>query len=395
MVLFYLNKAKLNKQGYCPIYCRITYLKKRKQFSSGQFVKPEHWQAKEQKVSQVGINGQYINTQLSVLIEKIRKAHLSVQLEKNHYTVDDIIQQYIGKPSKEKTLIIQYFKDYLKKLKKLVGIEIKNPTYKKSEQTCVHISDFIQWKFKKKDIFFESLNLQFLEDFDYYLKTEKKHKQITINKSIQLFKRMVKTALAEGIVSKDPFILYKAKRVKRDVIYLNDKELKKLEKHSFQQPRLEMVKDLFIFCCYTGLAYLEMSSLSKKHIIKNFDGRKWIKMNREKTSKIISIPLLKKAKEILKKYDGDKALLPSISNQKFNSYLKEIADIVGIDKRLTHHTARKTFATTVLLYNDVPMEIVSELLGHSNMNITQAHYGKIVQKKVSEEMRQLAKKLKN
>src|SRR5690606_37397657 len=112
-------------------------------------------------------------------------------------------------------------------------------------------------------------------------------------------------------------------------------------------------------------------------------------------SKTISIPLLKKAKEILKKYDGDKALLPSISNQKFNSYLREIADIVGIDKRMTHHTARKTLATTVLLNNDVPMEIVSELLGHSSMNITQAHYGKIVQKKVSDEMKQLSKKLKN
>jgi integrase len=173
------------------------------------------------------------------------------------------------------------------------------------------------------------------------------------------------------------------------IIYLTDEELKQLEKHSFSQPRLQQVKDLFIFCCYTGLAYAEMSSLTTKNIEIGFDGNEWIQMIRKKTNRKISVPLLPKAKEILEKYNNE---LPRISNQKFNSYLKEISALLSIDKKLTHHIARKTFATTVLLFNNVPMEIVSELLGHSNMNITMSHYGKVVQKKVSDAIHEFYKK---
>ncbi len=136
-----------------------------------------------------------------------------------------------------------------------------------------------------------------------------------------------------------------------------------------------------------------MASLTKKNIVTKFDNKPWIDIYRLKTKKQLSVPLLPKAISILEKYQNNKCLLPKISNQKFNSYIKEIAEIIGIEKRLTHHVARKTFASTVLLYNDVPMEIVSELLGHSNMAITQEHYGKIVQKKISEEMSKLTKKL--
>jgi integrase/recombinase XerD len=184
----------------------------------------------------------------------------------------------------------------------------------------------------------------------------------------------------------------KFKNYKTVIIYLTGEELKKLEKYNFSQVRLQQVKDLFIFCCYTGLAYTEMSTLTTKNIEMGFDGNEWIQMIRKKTNKKISIPILPKAREILDKYN-DK--LPTLSNQKFNSYLKEISELVGIDKKLTRHTARKTFATTVLLFNNVPMEIVSELLGHSNMNITQAHYGKVFHKKVSNEIKKLNDKLRS
>ena len=178
------------------------------------------------------------------------------------------------------------------------------------------------------------------------------------------------------------------------MIYLSVLELSNLEKQKFSQIRLSNVQDLFIFCCYTGLAFNEMAHLEKQHIQIGFDGINWIKMKREKTQGLISIPILPKAQEIMDKYSNSNDLIfPSISNQKFNSYLKEIADILGIEKRLTHHIARKTFASTVLLYNDVPMEIVSELLGHSKMSTTQESYGKIVQKKVSEEIKKIKVKI--
>jgi integrase/recombinase XerD len=185
--------------------------------------------------------------------------------------------------------------------------------------------------------------------------------------------------------------LYKNKKYKTVIVYLTDEELKQLEKHAFSQPRLQQVKDLFIFCCYTGLAYAEMSSLTTKNTEIGFDGDEWIQMTRKKTNRKISVPVLPKAKEILNKYNNE---LPSISNQKFNSYLKEISALLSRDEKLTHHIAKKTFLTNELLFNNLPMEIVSELLGPSNMNITQSHYGKIVQKKVSEEFHKLNDKLR-
>jgi integrase len=153
-----------------------------------------------------------------------------------------------------------------------------------------------------------------------------------------------------------------------------------------------MVKNLFVFCCYTGLAYNEMASLKRAHIQKGFDGNEWIQMKRKKTGKIVSVPLLPRAKEVLQHYaNSSELMLPKISNQKINSYLKEMGAILGIQKRITHHTARKTFASTVLLNNDVPMEVVSEILGHSSIKITQEYYGKIVQKRISEEMKRIGR----
>ena len=183
--------------------------------------------------------------------------------------------------------------------------------------------------------------------------------------------------------------------LKKEVIFLTQEELAVFENHLFEQPRLELVKNLFVFCCYTGLPYNEMANLREEHIVEGFDGNQWIKMKRGKTGKLVSVPLLPKAKQLLKLYANDSEyLLPRISNQKINSYLKEIAGIFGIKKRLTHHTARKTFASTVLLNNEVPMEIVSELLGHSSIKITQEYYGKIVQRRISEEMKRISDKLK-
>lgn len=239
----------------------------------------------------------------------------------------------------------------------------------------------------------KDLDYSFIVEFEYYLKTQKLQKQITINKELQRFKKVVKTAVVGKLIDSFPFAEHKGKKITTTVIYLNSEELQHLEKYCFSQPRLEQVKDMFVFCCYTGLAYAEMSKLESKHIEPGFDGMRWIKMVREKTGKAVSVPLLPKALSILEKYQDNQSLLPVISNQKFNSYLKEIADILGIEKKLTHHIARKTFATTVLLYNDVPMEIVSELLGHSKISITQEHYAKVVQKKVSEHITALGSKL--
>lgn len=390
-VLFIIKLAKKNKLGYCPLNCRITYRNKRKEFASGLKVQPEKWDSELQMVEEEPLT----NTNLEIIKGKIQKAYFSLELESKDFTVVDIVRKYLYKPEQDKTYVVFYYSSYLKRLHKLIGKEIKESTYKKFEYVGNDLKKFVKSRYGKNDIPLDELKLQFLEDFDFYLKTKKKQKQITINKSLQRLRKVVKVAHAEGLINPDPFALHKPKRVRKMVTYLSVEELETLETYDFKLSRLELVRDLFVFCCYTGLAYREMKELRKKHIIQNFDGKPWIKIKREKTGKNLSIPILKKASEIISKYSGHEDLIfPAYSNQKINAYLKEIAVILGIETHLTHHVARRTFATTILLFNDVPMEIVSELLGHSSIKITQDYYGKIVQEKVGLVMAELTNKLK-
>lgn len=394
-ILFLLSKSKLNKQNKAPIRCRITFYGERKIFSTGLYIEPKHWHSKLQKAKPPNEENTFINNELSLIKNKINQAFLLLQVQEEDFTVEDIYAQYVGKPITKNIGIIHHYNDFLEKYKKLIGIEIKQVTWNKFNYILNDLKDFLQWKYKQKDFYLKDLDMEFISDFEYYLKVNKEQKQITINKALQRFKKVVKTAVEAKIINKFPFNEHKAKSVKNQIVYLTVEELNKLEEYSFSQKRLQEVADMFIFCCYTGLAYNEMNQLQPKHIITGFDDNQWIQMQREKTQKMISLPLLSKAIAIIEKYGNNDNvyILPRISNQKFNSYLKEIAEIVGIEKNLTHHIARKTFATTILLYNDIPMEIVSELLGHSKITITQEHYGKIVQKKVSEHILKLGKKL--
>ena len=177
------------------------------------------------------------------------------------------------------------------------------------------MASFISFKYHKKDFSLNKLNQQFLSDFEYYLKTETK--QVTINKVIQRFRKPVKLAVSEGYLNQDSFINHKPNRTKKEVVFLSIEELNLLEKYHFEQSRLELVRDLFVFCCYTGLAYHEMANLKKEHLIKGFDGNQWIQMKREKTSKLISVPLLPRAKFLINKYEStSEYVLPKFSNQK-------------------------------------------------------------------------------
>lgn len=384
-VLFYLQRNRTNKKGKCPLRCRLTFLKKRKQFSTGLFINPNYWKSKQQKSIQLN-ESTFINNKLNLIRQELNQAYLYLQVSNKIFDVEDIYSKYKGESIKSTKTLLEVFKLHNKRLEKLVGKGYSLSTLKKFYETEKHIKSFIKKVYQRNDLLLEKLTLKHLDDLEFYLKDSLGHKQITINKIIQRVRKIIKLSIAEGFLLRDPFLLYKPKKVKLKIIYLSPSELSELENYTFRQVRLVEVRDLFIFCCYTGLAYQEMSSLTRKHIIKWKDENLWISMYRKKTDRKINIPLLPKAISILEKYNFE---LPSISNQKMNSYLKEIAEIVGIDKNITHHIARKTFATTILLYNNVPIEIVSKLLGHAKIRTTQEHYGEILQSRLSEEMRKL------
>ncbi len=352
---------------------------------------PDHWDPKKQRLLDQSDQEETTNMQLSLIEHKISKAFLMLQVGEEPFSVNDIYNQFKGKSLKQDMGIVEVWDIHNERIKKLIGKEIVMVTYQKYLESQRHLKDFIRHQYKVSDMPLRGLKISFLEDYAYYLKTVKNFQHSTLNKAIQRMRKVVKFAIGHDYLDKDPFLLYKAKSVKKEVVFLSVDELKNLEKQTFEIKRLEVIKDCFVFCCYTGLAFKEMSSLKREHIVKGFDGMDWIRIKRQKTLKTLSIPLLPKAKKIIRKYhtEGDQ-VLPVTSNARFNGYLKEIADIVGIKKRLTHHVARRTFASTVLLYNNVPMEVVSELLGHTKLATTQQSYGKIVQRKVGEEMRKLS-----
>jgi integrase/recombinase XerD len=395
-VLFLLNRVRINRKGLCPIKCRITYQKKRKEFSTGLFIKPDSWDNSLQLAKPPNPENKIINTQISLISQKINEAFLMLQVLADGFDIEDIHKKYKGEEPRAEITILGAYDLHNEKTKKLIGKDFNELSWSRYVESRRKVAKFIKVVYKKNDVKLTSLNIKFIKDLEYFYKTDLNLRQATVYRSIQRIKKIIQFAIDENFITRDPFALYKNKRYKTQITYLTVDELKLVENHTFSQRRLEQVKDMFIFCCYTGLAYQEMASLKREHIIINFDGNEWIQIVRQKTEKMVSVPLLDKPKQILFKYQNlsKNQLLPIISNQKFNSYLKEITELLSIDKRLTHHIARKTFATTVLLYNNVPMEVVSELLGHSNMKITQEHYGKVVQGNISNEIKKLSKKLK-
>lgn len=393
-ILFVISATRINKKGLVPLVCRITYLSRRKPFATGLFINPKNWNNALQQAVPIDVEHTQINTKLSLIKQEINQAFLFLQVQRNDFDVDDIYLKYKGEDIKPAKSLMEVFELHNSRMKMLIGKEYTKSTHSKFIEAKQHIEEFLYHTTRKRNIKLDDLSLKFLQDFDFYLKTQKNFKQITINKSIQRLAKIIKLAIAEGFLVTNPFLLYKPKKVINNITYLTTEELFTLENHVFSQKKLEQVRDMFVFCCYTGLPYQEMASLEAKHIVKKFDDKLWIDMFRQKTKKQFSLPLLPKALEILDKYKSDEELLPIISNQKFNSYIKEVAEIIGVEKKLTHHIARKTFATTVLLFNDVPIEVVSELLGHSKISTTQDHYAKVVKRKVSEQIINLTKKIK-
>lgn len=401
-ILFLLQKVRINKQGKCPVRCRITFNDGRHEFATGLLINPNTWYSKLQQTKPPNEENNFVNTQLSLIKNKINQAFLYLQMKGSDFDVDDLYLIYKGEKPKKENGILEVYNEYNNKIKKLIGKDIELVTYNKYLESYNHLKDFVRFKFNSTDLKLKDVKSNFLDDYDYYLKTQKgKNKQglsqSTINKAIQRFRKTLKYAISEGYLDKDPFILHTAKIVRKNIVFLTHEELLQLEKHLFKTVRIQTIKELFLFCCYTGLAFKEMSLLKKSDIITGFDNNLWLVVNRSKTERNYKVPLLPMAQRILQNYydENNELVFPKMSNQKFNEYLKEIAGIVGISKNLTHHIARKTFASTVLLYNDVPMEIVSELLGHSKLSTTQEHYAKVVQNKVSEEIKKLNKKLLN
>ena len=392
-IAFWLFKARKNKRGESPIYLRISHHNNRKSISTGYAILPERWDSKGFRIKGTQEDAKAINSYIQQTQSKLISLY-NEMLKEGDINLDRLVDKFFGRDITPMTLLelIKYHND---DFHKRIGIDYTFSTFEKYDILRKKIELFIPHKYGKKDIRLQDVNHVFAADFDFYLKDNDKNQHNTVVKYIINLKKILNMAVTNGWMPKNPISNFKATYKDVERIYLTLPELQAIEQKTFKMDRLEIVKDLFLFQCYTGLAHSDMALLSEKDISLGIDGNKWIIIRRKKTDIRSVIPLLPMALTILDKYSSDKRnnkLLPCYAIQKFNSYLQEIADLCEIGKNLTSHVGRRTFATTIALANGVSIETISRILGHSSTKITH-QYAVVTDMKVSEEMKQLKDKL--
>lgn len=397
--LFYAKNSKASKNGLIPIYQRITINGIRIELSTSRFVEKTKWNTSAGKIKGTSEEARTINSYLDILKSKIYETENWMVNNNQVINAQTFKNKLLGIDENQRTLI-QIFEDHNKKMKELVGKEFSVNTYKKYETTLSHTKEFLKSQYSLNDIAIKKVDILFLNNFDYYLRNTKNCNNNSTIKYIRNFGKIIKQSYANGWIERDPFLSYrgKVKEVERE--FLSQFEIESLLNKELRIKRLELVRDMFLFSCFTGLAYIDVFNLTKSNIGIGIDGEKWIFTHRQKTESASKIPILPTTQRLIDKYENHKQclnenrLLPILSNQKMNAYLKELADICEIEKELTFHIARHTFATTITLSNGVPIETVSKMLGHKSLRTTQ-HYAKVLDRKVSDDMAILKQKFSN
>lgn len=393
-ILFWVNNSRA-KEGLAEIYARIVVNGRRANISLKTKINPEHWDKSKGRLRTKDKGSLQVNGFIEQTRTQIFQCYMDLKASGSTFTAQSLKARFLGEDQDHKSMteLIAYHNEKMQP-------KLHYDTMRHFKTSQNYIMEYIQKEYKCSDILLKDLDYKFVIGFESFLRSYKpKHYRVeignnTIMKHIQRLRKMVRMAFHMEWIEKDPFIKFKPKLIKKEREFLTETELERLENLSCSITRLTNVKDLFLFSCYTGIAYGDIMLLTKNNIVEGEDGNLWIETNRKKTATPVKVPLLPQALEIIEKYKGDyrtsitKTLLPVLSNQKVNSYLKEIAYLSKIKKHLTFHMARHTFATTVTLTNGVPLETVSKLLGHTKLTTTQI-YARVIEKKVSEDMNEL------
>jgi integrase len=388
-ILFFIRDSRVRKDGTTSIEVVLTVNGERCAFSTGKKVKSCNWDKNKQQVKGKDEEAQSLNNYLKAIKAKLYQKEAEL-LERDFVITAELLRDaYFDKVEslKEKSLF-EVFEEHNQEQEKLVGNGVSKATYWISVYTVRLLKEFVQQKYKREDLYLRELNLNFIQAFHSFLKIDKGMAQNSSTKHLKLLKKIINLAVANSYMSINPFITYKVEREPVEIDFLDEEELRKIINFDTPLPRLERAKDMFLFGCFTGLSYIDIKTLTPEHFEKDNAGRIWIKKRRVKTGVLSRIPLLPIAKLILDKYKGGEKLLPIQDPADINKYLKDIAILCDIKKRITFHTSRHTFASTVTLANNISLEVVSKMLGHTNTRMTN-HYAKLIDKCIGEQMDKL------
>ncbi len=397
-LFFHLKISRNKKETELPIYLCITVNRVSREVSTKMKCDPIKWNVTAGRVEGKTQYAKSINDYLDIVERKVYEIRKQLLDTEKPVTAENIKTLLIGKEIKEDSyMLMKIFKKHNDQMSELVGHEFSKGTYTRYKTVYTFTLSFLQWKYKVTDMDISKLDYEFISQFEFWLKSVRKCNHKTTMQYLRNFNKIVNHCLRSGWLPKNPFIMFKMTDREVERTALTETELQSIMDEQFSIDRLSIVKDIFLFSCFTGLSYADVRKLKRSDIYIGIDGAQWLTSRRQKTEVTARIPLLAPAITIIKRYEShsqcvlNDLVLPVISNQKLNAYLKEIADVCGIKKVLTFHIARHTFATTVTLSNGVPIETVSKLLGHKNLRTTQ-HYAKILDKKISEDMKVLRNK---
>lgn len=378
--ILFLTRKRVNSTGLASISVRISISGDKAEFSSLQFVKPEMWSPTGRAIGRTK-EAVTINDALDKIKIALDK-HYKAILEKDGYvTADKLRDTYLGKEIRENT-VLSLYDIKIEQKQSLVGKTIRCTTLSKYLATRKRVADFMLYKYKKEDLQIREVDFQFITDYEVYLKSVCDCGHNSTVKHLRYLKQIITNALKNRYITHDPFdeLSLSYKPVHKQ--FLIEPEIKKLLSKKFDSQRLEEVRDIFAFQCFTGIAYIDVANLTTDNIFEDGFGQKWLRLSRQKSDVEANIPLLEIPLSIIRKYRklGSDKLLPMHSNQKMNEYLKEISNLCGINKKLTTHCGRHTFGT-IMLTKGVSIESVSKMLGHTNITTTQI-YAKILNEKI-------------
>lgn len=394
-LFFFLKAPKNQKSDERYIYLRLTVDGISNELSTKRMWNISRWDQATGRAKSTKEDALKLNAYLDVFRANVYGIKSQLMLAGKEITAEVLKKHLTGK-GEEKRWLLEIFQKHNDEIKALIGKDYANRTHQRYRTTYDHTKAFIMWKYQKEDLELKELDYEFVKDFSVWLKTIKSCNHNSSMKYITTLKTVLLECKRKKWLKEDPFSEFKTSLDEVEIIPLDEAELAAIERKVFDIERLELVKDIFLFSCYTSLAYTDVANLKRSQITL-VNGEKWINTRRQKTGTPQRIPLLDLPLQIMEKYKDHQrclndAMVPILTNQKMNAYLKEIADTCGIKKRLTFHIARHTFATTVALANGVPIETVSSILGHKKLAQTQ-HYAKIVDLKKMEDMKALKQKL--
>jgi len=391
-VLVYIIKTRKLRNGECPVLLRVTIDGVYSDIRINRSVKEEIWDAKLGMCRGKSREANELNDYIRSLHTRLYEIHRNMVLQDEYFTPEILLKKLFNKETTK--TVLTFFKEHNEDCRRRIGLDYAYSTINRYDNCYKSLQVVIEKEYGKSDITFTEFTSQLIRKYELYLTVDKGLSQNTLVRYMKVIKKVSTLALATGLLKNDPFAGMRFKQSKTNPVFLTKEELDIITTKEFTLPRIALVRDVFVFCSFTGLSFIDVKQLTSEHIVKDREGNYWIRKARQKTKNMCNIPLLDVPLAIIEKYKGyplcekRKVLLPVPCNQKMNSYLKEIADLCGIKKNLSTHSARHSYATSVCLANGVSIENVAKMLGHSNISMTK-RYARVLDQSILNDMQKV------